>query len=165
MRTALSKGGKPVKKLNLVFSVLLILVSVCFFFYSNTFKVLANQQDIGPSGFPKAVCVGLTLCGVLLFVTELHKGNDEPASLFNLHLLVGVAAILAFFFLLTPLGFILDGILICLVMMFLLLNEPIKKAWPIIVIVSVAAPLVLYFIFGKFLNVPLPMGILAPLLG
>lgn len=153
------------KKLNLAFSVLLILVSTCLFFYANTFKTLANQKDIGPAGFPKAVCVGLILCGIVLFVTELRRDNQEPAQLFNRKLFLSLAAIVAFFFLLSPLGFILDSILICLIMMFLLLNEPVQKAWPIIVVVSIAAPLALYGIFGIFLKVPLPDGILAPLLG
>lgn len=153
------------KKLNLVFSILLILVSTCFFCYADTFKTLPNQQDIGPAGFPKAVSVALILCGVVLFATEIRKGTAGKVRLFNVKLVVGLGAVLAFFLLLQPLGFVLDSVLITAVMMLLLLNEPIQKAWPLIAIISVAAPAALYFIFGMFLKVPLPLGILEPLLG
>ena len=47
----------------------------------------------------------------------------------------------------------------------LLLNEPFKKAWPLMLAVSILAPVVLYAIFGMFLKVPLPNGILSGLLG
>ena len=49
--------------------------------------------------------------------------------------------------------------------MALLLNEPFKKAWPLMLAVSILAPVVLYAIFGMFLKVPLPNGILSGLLG
>ena len=149
------------KKLNIVFSVVLIAVAAFFFFYADTFKMLPGQTEIGPGAFPKAVCVGLAVCGVLLIIQELRKGGSEKAELFSKKLLIGIAAAVAYFVLLKILGFVLDSIWVVFVMMALLLNEPFKKAWPLMLAVSILAPVVLYAIFGMFLKVPLPNGILS----
>ena len=171
------------KKLNIVFSVVLIAVAAFFFFYADTFKMLPGQTEIGPGAFPKAVCVGLAVCGVLLIIQELRKDGSEKAvaaavkdyydrngiaydpELFSKKLLIGIAAAVAYFVLLKILGFVLDSIWVVFVMMALLLNEPFKKAWPLMLAVSILAPVVLYAIFGMFLKVPLPNGILSGLLG
>lgn len=157
--------GELKKKLNIVFSVVLIAVAAFFFFYADTFKMLPGQTEIGPGAFPKAVCVGLAVCGVLLIIQELRKGGSEKAELFSKKLLIGIAAAVAYFVLLKILGFVLDSIWVVFVMMALLLNEPFKKAWPLMLAVSILAPVVLYAIFGMFLKVPLPNGILSGLLG
>ena len=156
------------KKLNIVFSVVLIAVAAFFFFCADTFKMLPGLQfkpSIALSSFPKAVCVGLAVCGVLLIIQELRKGGSEKAELFSKKLLIGIAAAVAYFVLLKILGFVLDSIWVVFVMMALLLNEPFKKAWPLMLAVSILAPVVLYAIFGMFLKVPLPNGILSGLLG
>ena len=114
------------KKLNIVFSVVLIAVAAFFFFYADTFKMLPGQTEIGPGAFPKAVCVGLA--GVLLIIQELRKGGSEKAELFSKKLLIGIAAAVVYFVLLKILGFVLDSIWVVFVMMALLLNEPFKKA-------------------------------------
>ena len=159
------------KKLNIVFSVVLIAVAAFFFFYADTFKMLPGQTEIGPGAFPKAVCVGLAVCGVLLIIQELRKGGSEKAELFSKKLLIGIAAAnqatkkaAATANGLTGL-FGYASIWVVFVMMALLLNEPFKKAWPLMLAVSILAPVVLYAIFGMFLKVPLPNGILSGLLG
>ena len=101
----------------------------------------------------------------LLIIQELRKSGSEKAELFSKKLLIGIAAAVAYFVLLKILGFVLDSIWVVFVMMALLLNEPFKKAWPLMLAVSILAPVVLYAIFGMFLKVPLPNGILSGLLG
>lgn len=105
------------KKLNIVFSVVLIAVAAFFFFYADTFKMLPGQTEIGPGAFPKAVCVGLAVCGVLLIIQELRKGGSEKAELFSKKLLIGIATAVAYFVLLKILGFVLDSIWVVFVMM------------------------------------------------
>lgn len=41
------------KKLNIVFSVVLIAVAAFFFFYADTFKMLPGQTEIGPALSPR----------------------------------------------------------------------------------------------------------------
>lgn len=153
------------KKLNIVFSIVLIAVSAFFFFYADTFKTLPGQTEIGPAAFPKAVCLALAACGVILLVQELKKNDAEKAELFNVKLLIGFAAAILYFFLLKPLGFVLDSVWIVFLMMLLLLNEPLKKAWPLMVVIAIAVPAALYAVFGVFLKVPLPNGLLSAFLG
>ena len=47
------------------------------------------------------------------------------------------------------------------VMEVLLLNEPFKKAWPLVTGVAVIAPIVIQLVFGVALKVPLPAGLLS----
>ena len=149
------------KKLNIIFSVILIVFSAGFFYYAGTFRTLPNQQDIGPAAFPRLISILLILCSILLILTEIRRKEEEKLSLFNVKLLIGFGAVVAYFLLLNPLGFLLDSAVIVLVMMLLLLNEPLKKAWPLLASVSIAVPVALYAIFAVFLKVPLPTGILS----
>lgn len=151
------------KKMNVVFGAILIAVATYFFYYAGSFQTMAGQKDIGPKAFPRGVCVGLIICGILLIITELRKKDDAKVQLFNLKFVIGIASILVYFLLFKKIGFLLDGVFIIAVMMLLLLNEPLKKAWPLIVGGSICVPLALYVIFGIFLKVPLPMGILSGL--
>lgn len=152
------------KKLNLIFGAVLIAVSAFFFYYAGTFQSMPGQKDIGPSAFPRFVCVLLIVSGILLILREMKKGNQEKAALFSLKFFLGLVCIFLYFLLLKRLGFILDSILIVAIMMLMLLNEPLKKAWPLVLGVSVVVPVGLYMIFGMFLKVPIPKGILSGIL-
>ncbi|MBE6905290.1 MAG: tripartite tricarboxylate transporter TctB family protein [Ruminococcaceae bacterium] len=153
------------KKLSITFSLILMLFSMGMFFYADSFKTLARQKGIGPSGFPKAMCAALIVLSICLIISEVRKDNKERIQLFNTKLVIGLVSILFFFILLKPLGFILSGIFIIAVMMILLLNEPLAKVWPTVAALSVITPVALYFIFGVFLKVPLPSGLLKFLIG
>lgn len=153
------------KKLHIVFGTILVFLSVFCFFYAATFKSMNGQMDIGPSAFPKFICVCLAICGILLIIREIKSNCQEKALLFNRKFIIGVAAIVIYFIILKPVGFIIASICIVFVETLILLNEPMKKAWPLVVGVSVGTPIILYLIFGVFLGVPLPHGVLAGILG
>lgn len=153
------------KKLHIVFGAVLVFLSVFCFFYADTFKSISGQTDIGPGAFPKFVCVCLILCGGALIVREIRNNSQERAELFNWKLVISAAAIIIYFFILEPVGFIISSMCIVFVETLILLNEPMKKAWPLVAGVSVGTPIVLYLIFGVFLKVPLPSGILTGILG
>jgi len=153
------------KRLHIVFGAILVLISVFCFIYAGTFKSISGQTDIGPGAFPRFICVCLMICGGALIVREMKNDSQEKAYLFNRKLAISVAAILVYFLVLKPVGFIVSGIGIVFVETLILLNEPMKKAWPLVLGVSVGTPVVLYLIFGIFLKVPLPHGILAGILG
>ncbi len=152
------------KKLHYIFSAVLIAVSLFFFMYSSKFKTLPGQQDIGPSAFPKFVCVCLIICAVLLVLQQRKETEEEPLSLFNWKWGVGVATAIGFYMLLPHLGFVITGIVAIFIMECLLLNESFKKALPIVLGVAIVVPIVIQIIFGQFLKVPLPTGILSGLL-
>lgn len=71
--------------------------------------------------------------------------------------LLGVVAFGLYAFLIAYAGFILTTFIFIILWMWIIESIP----WRQIVLVSIAVTLVLYLIFGYFLEVPLPSGFLA----
>ncbi len=149
------------KNLNIIFAGLLIVLAGVFYYYTDTFKILPGQADIGPKAFPRTVCICLVILAVLLIIEELRKNDDARIVLFNYKFLIGVVTAFLFLVLFRKVGFVPCAIVSIFVMELLLLNEPFKKAWPLVVGVAVLAPVALQLIFGTLLKVPLPKGILS----
>ena len=146
------------KNLNIIFAGLLIVLAGVFYYYTDTFKILPGQADIGPKAFPRAVCICLIVLAVLLIIEEVRKNDDTRIVLFNYKFLIGVVTAFLFLVLFRPVGFVPCAIVAIFVMEILLLNEPFKKAWPLVVSVAILAPIALQLIFGTLLKVPLPKG-------
>lgn len=154
------------KKLHYFFSIVLIAVALFFFFYADTFQTLPGQKDIGPAAFPKFICICLIICAVLLVIQQAgDKSGEQDVRLFSWKWLIGVLTAFGFFLALKPVGFVITAIVAVFIMECLLLNEPFKKALPLITIVAVAVPVAVQIIFGQFLKVPLPTGILSGIFG
>ena len=149
------------KNLNIIFAVLLIVLAGVFFYYTNTFKILPGQADIGPKAFPRAVCICLVVLAVLLVIDELRRNDDTRIVLFNYKFLIGAVTAFLFLVVFRTVGFVPCAMVAIFVMELLLLNEPFKKAWPLVVGVAIIAPIALQLIFGTLLKVPLPKGWLA----
>ena len=149
------------KNLNIIFAVLLIVLAGVFFYYTNTFKILPGQADIGPKAFPRAVCICLVVLAVLLVIDELRRNDDTRIVLFNYKFLIGAVTAFLFLVVFRTVGFVPCAMVAIFVMELLLLNEPFKKAWPLVVSVAILAPIALQLIFGTLLKVPLPKGWLA----
>ena len=146
------------KNLNIIFAGLLIVLAGVFYYYTDTFKILPGQADIGPKAFPRAGCVCLVILAVLLIIEEVRKNDDTRIMLFNYKFLIGVVTAFLFLVLFRTVGFVPCAIVAIFVMEILLLNEPFKKAWPLVVSVAILAPIALQLIFGTLLKVPLPKG-------
>lgn len=149
------------KHLNIIFAVLIIIFACVFFFYADTFKILPGQADIGPKAFPRFVSVCLAILSVLLIVSELKKNDDTVIQLFNLKFFIGLATAIVYVLLFKKVGFVLCSMVAIFIMEVLLLNEPFKKACPLLVAIAVIIPLMIQIVFGMFLKVPLPAGILS----
>ena len=149
------------KHLNLIFSGMLIVLAGIFFFYADTFKMLPGQDDIGPKAFPRFVSVVIMILAILLIITELKKNDQTKVQLFNLKFLIGLVTAVLYFLLFKTVGFVLCSMASIFIMEVLLLNEPFKKAWPLVTAVAILAPIVIQRIFGVALKVPLPAGLLS----
>ncbi len=149
------------KHLNLIFSGVLIVLAGIFFFYADTFKMLPGQADIGPKAFPRFVSVVILILAILLIITELKKNDQTKVQLFNLKFLIGLVTAVLYFLLFKTVGFVLCSMASIFIMEVLLLNEPFKKAWPLVTAVAILAPIVIQLIFGVALKVPLPAGLLS----
>ena len=149
------------KHLNLIFSGVLIVLAGIFFKYADTFKMLPGQADIGPKAFPRFVSVVIVILAILLIITELKKNDQTKVQLFNLKFLIGLVTAVLYFLLFKTVGFVLCSMASIFIMEVLLLNEPFKKAWPLVTGVAVIAPIVIQLVFGVALKVPLPAGLLS----
>ena len=149
------------KHLNLIFSGVLIVLAGIFFKYADTFKMLPGQADIGPKAFPRFVSVVIVILAILLIITELKKNDQTKVQLFNLKFLIGLVTAVLYFLLFKKVGFVLCSMVSIFVMEVLLLNEPFKKAMPLVTGVAVIVPVVIYLVFGMALKVPLPAGLLS----
>ena len=131
------------KHLNLIFSGMLIVLAGIFFKYADTFKMLPGQADIGPKAFPRFVSVVIVILAILLIITELKKNDQTKVQLFNLKFLIGLVTAVLYFLLFKKVGFVLCSMVSIFVMEVLLLNEPFKKAWPLVTGVAVIVPIVI----------------------
>lgn len=122
-------------------------------------------QDYGASSFPLLIAAGFAGCGVVLIRSGLRAGTPmiewqdwtrEPRHVVNLLAVVaaGVLWILAW----EPLGFIVSTAVI----LFALLLR-FRVGLGLAVALAIVAPVVMQYVFGNLLLVPLPWGLLAPI--
>jgi len=127
---------------------------------------LIRGQKYGPALFPGVIAVGLIGCGLLLVRRGVRAGLPlvalgswmrSPALVTNF--LAICAALVFYIAAVAPLGFIPTATLVLLAL-FLKLRVRVLPA----VVVAVAATLVIHTLFYKLLRVPLPWGVLEPVL-
>lgn len=122
-------------------------------------------QDYGASAFPTLIAVGFAGCGVVL----IRQGLREKAPLVVwrdwtrdrrhiVNVLSIVAATLFYIFLSERLGFILTTAIILLALLLRFRVRPVTA-----VAVAIGIPIVMQYLFGNLLLVPLPWGVLAPI--
>jgi putative tricarboxylic transport membrane protein len=154
-----------------VWGALLMLLGIGLLVHVQSFPTIPGQR-YGPGLFPGVIGVGLALCAALLIVKGVAaraRGREraqwvafEPWArsprhvlAFSLTLLVNVFYIVA----VGPLGFIPTGILY-LATLFAVFG--VRARW--ILPLALVSTLVIHTVFYKLLRVPLPWGLLEPVL-
>lgn len=123
-------------------------------------------QRYGAALFPLIISVGLGLCGVLLVVSGLRQRATRPwldldaharmpGRLFNVVLVL--AALVFYIVASEPLGFIPTAFLITATLLVRL-----RGRWISSLVIAAAATLVVHQVFNGWLLVPLPWGVLEP---
>jgi putative tricarboxylic transport membrane protein len=165
---ALNLGKEAiVKKANIVCAVIGMVFSAAAFAMTLSFKQLQNIP-VGPEFFPRYLASGLFLCCLALLIQQVKAGikSDEPAPTISLRdkgmqrLLAGVAIIIGYALLWEVLGFIIATPLALFGLIFLLG----LRRYPVMIIFSIAAMLVIFSAFRFFLGIDMPLGILEGLL-
>ena len=141
---------------NMIFGALVLLAGAVMTYYSLKVKGGHGRHELGAYFFPTLASAALGALGLFTLVKEAVAGVRDPIRFVNRRFLAGVAAIVVYTALLERLGYIVSGVLMAMTIMLLMCNDPLRKKWPFLVIVAVAAPLGIYWIFAKFLLVPLP---------
>jgi putative tricarboxylic transport membrane protein len=154
-----------VKVNDAVIGACLIALAVAILVHIQAYPLIPGQK-YGPALFPGVIAVGLIACGLLLVRRGARAGLPlvalagwirNPSLVTNF---LAVCAVLVFYIAAAaPLGFIPTAT-ICLVALFLKLRVRVLPA----IVVAVAATLVIHTLFYKLLRVPLPWGILEPVL-
>lgn len=120
---------------------------------------------LSPSYYPRIVAIILVVIGAVVVARAMFRptavemdSEAHPAAALRLS---GISAILmAFAILLTPLGFIVASTLALFAAIWLAGEKRIH----INAAISVILPVLLYFFFLKVARIPIPLGILKPVL-
>ena len=133
-----------------------------------------QYRALSPSYWPNIVCGAISVIGLALILTALISGqcdeqvseddapspSDGTSSWLALRPFIALAICLALYFALEPLGFVLATAIAVAALMVLAGERRILIVLP----VSVLVPLVLHLFFTKAASVPIPGGVLEPLL-
>jgi putative tricarboxylic transport membrane protein len=151
-----------------VIGVALILFALAMIAYTRTFPAMPGQ-DYGPALFPALIGIGLIVAGVILTVSGLRRRRVEP--LFGggewlrsgghlVNFLAVVGGLVLYIVASDWLGFILTSLLLLFGWLVLFRGgKPISSF-----VIALAVTLGVNYAFGQLLLVPLPLGVLQPLI-
>lgn len=156
---------------NLIASIVLIAFEIWAWIQSGKIKTAKNAA-VQPWTFPRIMIIGMAVFTAILLIQSIiklaagMKADDplaEKAETLNFIKDKGVRAALfvillcvlyVYFF--KSLGYVVVSFLLCAIIMWLIgLRNPVK-----LILISFLVPLGMWFIFYKFLNVNIPMGLL-----
>ncbi len=160
---------------NLISAILLLAFEIWAYIQTLGFKQPKSAKYVKPATFPQVMICGMVIFTVILLIQSILKVvrgmskydyDNTPAPSLNPVKNRGVAAALfvivlciCYSFLFESLGYVLVSAIICAIIMVLIGKRDAKT----VVLVSILVPLVMWFIFYKFLKVNIPMGVLQPL--
>ena len=151
-----------------VWGAVLLAFGAALLWHVQGFPAIPGQQ-VGPSALPRAIAIGLAVCGALLVVRGLRERAAGAAGWFTLPdwfasapqvrgFVVLVAVNLLYLFAVDRLGFVLVGAVYLSALMWVL-RVRLVHAVPIAVVMT----LLIHACFYKLLKVPLPWGVLQPI--
>ena len=125
-----------------------------------------KYDALSPSYYPRLIGIALILLGTLVVARAILRpaaeGPEEPRHPKAMQRTVAFFGLLAVYgFAVSTSGFILPSI-IALLAALLLAGE--RRVW-LIAVISLILPFGLYFFFLKVASIPIPAGLLEPLLG
>ena len=144
--------------------LLLFGVAAALYLGSRDFRPIPGQQ-IGAGAFPTVLATGFALCGVILVISGLRSRlpaivwtdwTREPDGIRNV--VVIIALVIFYIAFSRQLGFMLTMAPIILIMLRLF-----DVGWLLSLTIAVIAVLGMQYLFGRFLLVPLPWGLLTPI--
>lgn len=147
-----------------VLGCIFLLVAVAVALTARGFPAVPGQ-DYGASSFPMLIAAGFAGCGLVLIRSGLRERTPlvewRPWTR-NSGLVVNVLAIIfavVFYILVSAwLGFIPTTALILVALL-----RRFRVGWGTTLALAILAPLMMQYMFGNLLLVPLPWGLLAPI--
>lgn len=142
---------------------ILIVIAIALAVIARGFPPVPGQ-DYGAAAFPTLIAVGFAGCGLVL----IRQGMKEKAPLVVwrewtrdhrhvLNVLLIIAATVFYIVVAGRLGFMPTTALILVALL-----RRFRVAWGTSIALAVVVPVVMQYLFGNLLLVPLPWGVLAP---
>jgi putative tricarboxylic transport membrane protein len=151
-----------------VIGIALILFALAMIAYTRTFPAMPGQ-DYGPALFPTLIGIGLIVTGVILIASGLRRRRVEPlfgggawlrSGRHVINFLAVVGGLVLYIMASDWLGFILTSLLLLFGWLVLFRGgKPISSF-----AIALAVTLGVDYAFSQLLLVPLPLGLLQPLL-
>ena len=151
-----------------VIGAALVLFALAMIWYTRTFPEMPGQH-YGPALFPVLIGIGLLVTGAVLIVTGLARLRTEPLfsggawlrsprHMINFGAVVG--GLLLYILISDRLGFIPTALLLLFGWLVLFRGgRPLSS-----LLIALTVTLVVDYLFSKLLLVPLPLGMMQPLL-
>ncbi|MGY6548891.1 MAG: tripartite tricarboxylate transporter TctB family protein [Roseinatronobacter sp.] len=117
---------------------------------------------LGPHAFPQLAYITLILAGLAIWIDVLRgKSDDRPENLRAILITaVGLVAVgMGMFWAIGRLGFGVSVGVTLIGASFLLTREPLRH-WPSTLLVPVLATAVIWVLFVRVINIPVPQGLL-----
>jgi hypothetical protein len=144
-----------------LFAILLYVYLIPNYIVDNP-RLIVSNPAMSSRLYPYVISIGLGIVGAAMMIAELvnKKAWIKSKNLINQTAIIRVLALfgiaLLYYWLMGILGYILTSMLILPALMLFYGYRQYK----VIVIVSIAFPLIMYYLFVTFMYVPLPKGIL-----
>lgn len=137
-----------------IVGILLFALAVAYGLQARGFESPILTDPLGPSAFPKLLAVLLGLSSIYLIVRP-DPGGQWPRGLALMHLVLTVVVLVAYAFILVPVGFIPATFVALSVLALQLGTRFVPSA-----VMGLAASVGLYVVFDPLLGLPLPAGTL-----
>jgi putative tricarboxylic transport membrane protein len=151
-----------------VIGAVLVLFALAMMWHTRTFPAMPGQ-DYGPAVFPVLIGIGFLITGLILIVSGLRRratapwfaGGEWLRSRTHVARFVAVLGGLILYILVSGwLGFIPTALLLLFGWLVLFRDgKPVSS-----LVIALAVTLVVHYAFSQLLLVPLPLGILQPLI-
>jgi putative tricarboxylic transport membrane protein len=151
-----------------VIGAVLVLFALAMMWHTRTFPAMPGQ-DYGPALFPVLIGIGFLITGLILIVSGLRRrktegwfaGGEWLRSRTHVARFVAVLGGLILYILVSAwLGFIPTALLLLFGWLVLFRDgKPVSS-----LVIALAVTLVVHYAFSQLLLVPLPLGILQPLI-
>lgn len=159
------------KKHASVIAAAVIIVLACFFLVQSFYVKQETTSPLGPGFWPKLLCIGIIILGVVDLTTELKRldkrkdSEEKPTERGLLNwiknhpdwsswLLMLVYAISMKY-----LGFVLASIIYSFLQIYLF-TFAVKRNYLLYALISICFPIAVYFVFINLFNLLLPTGFL-----
>ena len=162
---------KSNRKLDLLAGLLLTCIAVLVIWVAIPYGVQEPKKvkfaALSPSYYPRLVGYCLLAFGLILLATRWfskQKSDDSSSNLRSrwLLILIGIVATLAAYYIaLEPLGFVLAST----IAVFVLLLMAGERSVVALISIPLILPIALHLFFTNVANIPIPSGILQPIIG